>query len=378
MFRGSVLALLLLSLVSFKTMGCATANCPLPFPFCGGDFPLNTEQTTQFGPAWVDVVMAPTEWVTCFGPYALCYYANCVPSPGSNGTVVDCPCFEWFGTNFILMDSILNLDLYQQTLAFCNSNPGVCNQPNTAPVCKAIIEGTFMNGAHRISTFGFYRAKEEPIGSTDCTNQPGLYGGCMTAPCFDPTIIGPDPKTLLFNCQCPTFDGPFQVGRSNLPCDISPMVYSAAFNPNTPPSNPCDMVDGCVPDAPVENCGCGLFVPGETVLPPDSGVDCTKVCDEYDACVRFDKVQLGFTCDATICTSDTHELVFDACFGLQNCDLTEVFKAEKAAQCSCCASQLCNCQPNVITNKRIGELNEVQRQNGETPQCDINNTLCGT
>lgn len=362
--------------LSFST-GCSSENCPLGPPFCEGDFPLNTQLTTQYGPPWVDVVAAPNQWITCFGPYALCYYADCAVTPDSDGTVADCPCFEWFGTNHVLLNSILNDDLFEQTKEFCTNNPDLCTQPNQAPVCAAINSGTFFEGSEFISTFGFYMAAKEPIGSTDCTSQPGPYAGCMTAPCLGPTLPTTDDGTAMLTCQCPIFDGPFQVGRNNLSCDISPLVYSAAFNPATPPSNPCDLIEGCIPDLPESDCGCGLYDPGTTTLPPDSGVDCNEVCNEYDSCQRADNVELGYTCDATVCTSNQHDLVFDACLGLQKCDLTEIFKAEKAAGCSCCASQLCNCMPNLITNQRVGDLDQKQRDAGETPQCDINGTLCG-
>src|SRR5262245_48540953 len=39
------------------------APCPLPPPFCGGDFPLNTDLTTPYGPAWANVVLAPTNFL---------------------------------------------------------------------------------------------------------------------------------------------------------------------------------------------------------------------------------------------------------------------------------------------------------------------------
>jgi len=57
---------------------------------------------------------------------------------------------------------------------------------------------------------------------------------------------------------------------------------------------------------------------------------------------------------------------------------SEIFKAEQAAECSCCASQLCNCTANAVTENSIYAVNEAQRAAGNTPQCDINGTLCGT
>ena len=356
-----------------------TPTCPLPPPFCGGDFPLNTEQTTPYGPAWADVQLSVTEFLPCFGPYALCFYANCTVGPGGASS---CPCFEWYGTNYVLSTAILNLDSYLATTSAC-ADPNACQQPNSAPVCDDIINGSFFPTAKRISTFGLYRAKQEPIGQTDCSNQPNRspYAGCMTAPCFGPTTAGPDPHTAMIACDCPLYDGPYQIGKDVDPsaCDDAPMAWSAAYHPTpTPVSNPCDLVPGgCVPDAPADDCGCPLYNPGHTTLPPDSGVDCATVCQEYAGCDR-DSIELGFTCDATLCTSTDHDLVFDACLGLEKCPLTEIFKAESAAGCSCCASQLCGCTPDAATDVKIGQLNAAQRAAGETPQCDINGTLCGT
>jgi hypothetical protein len=352
-----------------------TPPCDLPPPFCGGDFPLNTLQTTSYGPAWADVTLEPQDFVPCFGPYALCFYANCTVGP--DGSVSDCPCYEWYGTSYVLTTAILNLDLYQATISQCSADPSSCQVPNGAPVCAAINSGTFLNGAERISTFSFYRAKEEPLGNKDCSDQPGLYAGCMTGPCFGPVTTDPTQKTATIHCDCPNFDGPYQIGQSDVSCDDAPRAWSASYHPNQVPPDPCDRVVGCVPDAPEDSCGCPLYQPGTTVLPPGSGVDCDLVCQQYASCTKAGDIQLGFTCDATICTSNDHDLVFAACLGLEQCELGEVFKAEMAAQCSCCASQLCGCEPDGSTNAAIFALNADQRADGDTPQCDINGTLCG-
>jgi hypothetical protein len=349
--------------------------CPLPEPFCGGDFPLNTIQTTTYGPAWADVSLGSADFLPCFGPYALCFYADCTVAP--DGSVSDCPCYEWFGTSYVLINAILNLDTYQATKTQCDADPASCQVPNGAPVCAEINNGTFFNGAKRISTFSFYRAKQEPLGNTDCSNQPGLYAGCMTGPCFGDVTPNPGDRSATIHCDCPNYNGPFQIGKDHQSCDIAPNAWSAAYNPNQMAPDPCDRVLGCVPDAPEDTCGCPLYQTG-TALPPGSGVDCNKVCQEYNTCRDAANIQLGYTCDATLCTSTSHDLVFEACFGLQNCELSEVFKAETAAQCSCCASQLCDCEPNGLTNVAILSLDNRQRADGETPQCDINGTLCGS
>jgi hypothetical protein len=116
------------------------------------------------------------------------------------------------------------------------------------------------------------------------------------------------------------------------------------------------------------------------MIPPGSGVDCAKVCDEYHTCLQPKGAQAGFTCDATLCTDECNDrdLVSTACSGLSGCDISEIVKAETAADCSCCASQLCQCDPSAKTNQAISALNQQQRDRGITPQCDINGTLCGT
>jgi hypothetical protein len=148
----------------------------------------------------------------------------------------------------------------------------------------------------------------------------------------------------------------------------------------TPRNTPTPIICNgeCIPDAVDRQCGCGLYVPGETMLPPDSGVSCDTVCQEYAACARVPgPVQLGYTCDATLCTSHDVGLVTEACLGIQSCDFSETIKAERAAGCSCCASQLCGCTASGTTNQAVSVLDAQQRQRGETPQCDINGTLCG-
>ena len=348
--------------------------CELPPPFCGGSFPLNTEMTTAFGPAWADVSLSSSDFLPCFGPYALCYYANCTLS--EDGTVSDCPCYAWYGPSFVDINAILNADSYQATVAQCTADPASCQVVNGAPVCGDLNSGTFYEGVNRISTFSFYLPPGATRGLTDCSDQPGPYAGCMTAPCAGPTPNADG--SVSIRCDCPIYDGPFQIGTAASCEDASGQAWSAAYNPTPAPSNPCDIVSGgCIPDAPPENCGCPLYT-STTVLPPGSGVDCGKVCEEYNSCRRQDTgIQLGYTCDATLCTSLTSALVLDACLGLEKCDLSEIFKAEKAASCSCCASQLCNCDAETATQNKIFELDAAQRATGEQPQCDYNGTLCG-
>jgi hypothetical protein len=313
--------------------GCSSSGgdgCPLAEPYCGGDFPLNTQDTTQYGPPWTNVI---TTFYPCYGPYALCYYADC--TPGSDRTVANCPCTKWYGLNFVDGSSILNLPVYEETQEVCGADPDRCARPNGAPVCRAINQETFYEtvpGVSLISDFSFQGLTPSAAIGTDCTDNPGLYSGCMTTACF-PSDGG------LVNCVCPNADGPFQVGQEDVACSILPDSYSAAYNPNsggivtpTPPNIDCFPDAGANADNPI---ACPLY--GDmTTLPPDSGVDCATVCEEYATCQSSTGVELGYTCDATICTSQESGLILEACMGLELCDVSEIFDAEFAAGCSCC------------------------------------------
>ncbi len=347
--------------------------------------------TTAYGPAYANILLEPTNFVPCRGgPFALCYYSG--PSSGtedlsckltSDGKYANCQCFDIpYGVYFVDINAILNDTVYKSTIAQCGSDGSLCATPNSAPVCQSVNQGTLIPGADLFSTFSFDCVPSNGIGQTSCTSAP--YVGCMTAPCF---------KTgnSTVQCSCPVFDGPYQIGQNDQTCSLGgDLVWSAAY---APPASPTPTPVGasrqasgiapspgaCVPDAP-GSAGCPLYVPGVTTLPPNSGVDCGIVCAEYSSCSQKGGVQAGFTCDSTLCTDQCNDLnlVGTACDALPKCDLSEIIKAEGAAQCSCCASQLCGCQPNSQTNTTIASLVQQQRSQGITPQCDINGTLCGS
>jgi hypothetical protein len=384
--------------------------------------------TTSFGPAYANIVVTGSNFLPCLGgPYALCYYSG--PTGGSedlsckltpDGKYANCNCFNIpFGVFFVDINAILNHSIYEKTVAACGSDGSLCSTENSAPVCQSINQGTLIPGTNLFSTFSFDCIPENGLGETSCTQAP--YAGCMTAPCFKTKQPG------IVNCSCPVFDGVFQVGQNDEVCSLGDgLVWSAAnappssttMAPRTAPPATIDRLDAfiatapaamsapskkggitlvssaptnpvmpaavpspgtCMPDAP-GGVGCPLFVPGTTVIPPDSGVDCAKVCDEYNSCQPKPGLQVGYTCDATLCTDQCNDrdLVGNACNGLSNCDISEIVKAETAASCSCCASQLCDCSSTPKTNNAIAKLNQDQRDRGITPQCDINGTLCGT
>jgi hypothetical protein len=376
--------------------------------------------TTCFGPAYANILLASTNFVPCRGgPYALCYYSG--PSTGTedlsctltaDGLYANCKCFDIpYGVYFVDINAILNHSVYEATIAQCGADGSLCGAINSAPVCNSVNQGNLIPGAQLFSTFSFDCVPTNGIGQTNCTQAP--YAGCMTAPCTRTAQPG------IVNCSCPVFDGPYQVGQNDQVCSLGgDLVWSAAYAPGTscsPPgvkapsdtssisltpskdTNPASTITlastatdaavqatvpsppTCLPDAP-GGVGCPLFVPGTTVLPPGSGVDCAKVCDEYDSCRPKPGLEVGYTCNATLCTGQCNDrdLVGKACSGLSKCDISEIVKAETAASCSCCASQLCGCASNGKTNTAIAGLNLDQRNLGITPQCDINGTLCGS
>jgi hypothetical protein len=351
--------------------------------------------TTTFGPAYANILLTGSNFLPCRGgPFALCYYSgprsgpedlSCTLTP--DGLYANCNCFDIpYGVYFVDINAILNHSVYETTVAQCGNDGSQCTTLNSAPVCHSINQGTLIPEANLFSTFSFDCIPSNGIGQTGCTQAP--YAGCMTAPCFktgNPSIV---------QCSCPVFDGPYQVGQNNQACTLGDnLVWSAAYAPPTPvasimssaaagaPAAPAAVPSSgtCLPDAPGA-AGCPLYIPGTTVLPPNSGVDCAKVCNEYGTCLHTATVQSGYTCDATLCTDECNDrdLVGNACSGLAGCDLSEIIKAETAAKCSCCASQLCGCNPDAKTNKAIFALNQQQRDRGITPQCDVNGTLCGS
>jgi hypothetical protein len=363
--------------------------------------------TTAFGPAYADITLEASNFVPCRGgPFALCYYSG--PSSGAenlsctlsaDGNYANCRCFDIpYGVYFVDINAILNHAVYEKTVAKCGANGSLCATLNSAPVCANVNRGKLIPGSNVYSTFSFDCVPENGLGVTDCQQQP--YAGCMTAPCFKTRQAG------IVQCSCPVFNGPYQVGQNDQACSLGgDLVWSAANAPPAPTATPTATPamslnaykttsaggphaaipaavpnpPACVPDAP-GGLGCPLYVPGVTTIPAGAGVDCGKVCNEYHTCLQPKGAQAGFTCDATLCTDECNDrdLVSAACTGLAGCDISEIVKAETAAGCSCCASQLCGCDPSAKTNKAISALDQKQRDRGITPQCDVNGTLCGS
>jgi hypothetical protein len=213
-------------------------------------FHLNTLPTTRFGPPWADIVTDPRKnMLECSGataPIALCYYSGPEgPAPcNMDGLgIANCTCYEIPAGQkyFVDINAILNRDVYLRTVAVCGKEGGNCLPKGTkqAPVCDAINNNTLIPGADLISAFSLYLATHDDkddtfkISLTSC-EKPSTYAGCMTAPCKRTGRKDPKTKLPLVQCGCPTYDGPFQVGKQ-IPQERCVLegnhVWSAAYTP---------------------------------------------------------------------------------------------------------------------------------------------------
>jgi hypothetical protein len=249
--------------------------CPVPPP-CGDDcsnqpFERTDCWTTKYGPARADVVLGnplkSTNLLYCSGgSYALCYFSGPPYATGTSadnrplpcvleGDVANCTCQVYTsGPYFVVINDILNLGAYYETVQACGHDgsgcanitncgpdgrlPG-CADQKVAPVCQYVQNQnpddpstSLMPKADLISTFSLAMDGDYRLGTTACT---GLYAGCMTAPCFFPQGAAQPPADGdPVQCQCPTYDGPFQVGQSGQECGIpgdggGSWVWSASY-----------------------------------------------------------------------------------------------------------------------------------------------------
>jgi hypothetical protein len=187
--------------------------------------------TTNYGPAYRDVDLAPSNFVPCSGQYALCFESGPDPLPcelSKDGRFADCKCEVKTGVNFVLITSILNADVYQQTVAQCGADGSKCTMDTPpAPVCAAIQNGTLIPGADVISDWSpdvqrlLTEGGAPPL--TVCDKAP--YAGCMTAPC---KMTGSNEA----ECSCPVFWGIYQIFGDGAQCNLSDgLINSASYDP---------------------------------------------------------------------------------------------------------------------------------------------------
>jgi hypothetical protein len=191
--------------------------------------------TTNYGPAYRDTLEQVSNFVPCTGQYALCFSSGPEPLPCKlrpDGRSADCKCTVESGRNYVLMTSILNYRVYQETVKVCGADGSACaTTPDKAPVCRAIKEGRLIPGADVISTFSTSQASVLAQSHMMAPNKPALticpkapYAGCMTAPC---RMSGG-----YAQCSCPVFWGIFQLAQANAQCTLADhLVWSASYDP---------------------------------------------------------------------------------------------------------------------------------------------------
>lgn len=259
------------------SQGCvATPACKPEFQFQGlnGLIKINDCRTTNTSSscAWANVTIQASNFLACkletTGPIALCYYSG-VPggSTGTPGCVLSadkktatCDCYKISkdspaGATYSYVDinAILNKRVYLQTIAVCGKDGSRClnganvaTTPNMreAPVCNAIRNKTLFPGADVVSDYTPILIPQKGLTSYQCpaSGTGNIYAGCMTAPCSATDRTDPSTGLPLVSCQCPTFDGPNQVGNPLIEqvanCSPDPYVWSSAYTPPTMPTVP--------------------------------------------------------------------------------------------------------------------------------------------
>ncbi len=349
----------------------------------------------------------------------------------ADGKSADCTCYgltteEYppYVPYFIDINGILNLDLYLSTIAVCGHGGANCDprQPivsgtawNKAPACKAANHNIVTPTAQLISVFSPVKSGDYPSGATKCTA--GKYAGCMTAPCYHTGKFDSAGEELV-QCKCPVYDGPFELGQVGVPCDANALtprpagggsapaqpqyVWSAAHNPKANP----DVVPpatGCLPDMGGGK-GCPLYSSTASYPVAKGSPLCAQVCESYKNSIREGTatpsskgIQVAYSCDAALCTTlgigqtapslrdpvKKANILKNACGNLaEQSGVKAILALELADQCSCCASQVCGCSNAGVdidadTQTEITKLNAKQEKLQITPQCQINDTLCG-
>src|SRR5262245_48965061 len=158
--RSMVIGGLLCSLLAFSTDAMALDLGSLFFPLV--HFVPNSQAfwdnsknwTTNWGPAYRDVVEGPDGFVACTGKYALCFRSGAEPLPcrlTPDGRFPNCKCTVMDELNYVLVSAILNYEVYLETVSACGDDLSQCLEPDSAPVCKAIKQHRLIPGAQLIS-----------------------------------------------------------------------------------------------------------------------------------------------------------------------------------------------------------------------------------
>src|SRR5262250_3370481 len=85
--------------------------------------------TTDYGPAYRDTVLKPENMVPCMGQFALCFTSGPEPLPcelSKDGRFANCTCTAQTGLNFVLINAILNYQVWLDTVAVCGPDGSEC------------------------------------------------------------------------------------------------------------------------------------------------------------------------------------------------------------------------------------------------------------
>jgi hypothetical protein len=242
--------IVVVSLVACVTLGAVTAaseeaggppHGPTHFvPNSQSFWDFSKNWTTNYGPAYRDTVLEPSNFLPCTGKFALCFHSGAEPLPcrlTEDGRFANCTCTVQHGLNFVLITAILNHAVYLKTIDpdACGADGAGCQTPNTAPVCKFLKNGKLIPGAQVISTYdpdSTTNIKAQITDTSVLTNCDGPFAGCMTASCKLT-------KQGTAECSCPVFWGHFQLAGENAQCALGgDLVPSASYNPARDPSVP--------------------------------------------------------------------------------------------------------------------------------------------
>ena len=197
--------------------------------------------TSNYGPAYRDTNVNPSQMLACSSQFALCFHSGPQPYPctlSPDGRSANCQCPVYNKTNYTLMNAILNYPVYLATVQACGPDGSGCKETGKAPVCNYLDGGALIPGANVISTFdpdsrnAILKAMKEPKPSvTTCPKAP--YAGCMTAPCE----LNSDGSTAT--CKCPVFYGRYQLTGSppaTATCSLGGgLIWSASYTPALDP-----------------------------------------------------------------------------------------------------------------------------------------------
>ena len=169
----------------------------------------------------------------CFGRFALCAYATCVPVIGSDPPVAECGCYSYEKPTYNrgATVGILSRTLKEADTELCGAPGADClDKRNKAKFCQAMNNGSMYPGANAdfISTYNPDNWREttgyQPS-ETTCESG-GTSTNCFSAACYEggpssPYLQGVSSPAFNATCYCPyyVFDSSMSVwNATDDPC----------------------------------------------------------------------------------------------------------------------------------------------------------------